>query len=400
MLSELDGFKFPNHLVEDGEKIWVVDTNHHQIVALGVKNRQLSRTGDVVSLSDYSGMESAHEWPSIAYLDDHQRWWVMVNDSGMAHPGFYRLNKDKTTTRFASQLNDASAMLVHDQKLYVGQYPENKVWVFDMQAGDGQAVTSQALSTLNQRIDDEISSQKTKMWSIIAAISVLGIGLLAFAVYGSKPIAAVQSGALARKNKRIFSSRIDVDLSQSAGEITQKIVWIPHSKKATQKLKLAKRISYFVPLCIFIGLGSVFFRNESEKEIPLVFWPMVVLALCVVPLASYAINKIMNRELGVFNGALLIRQGKIAQAVRLYGKDIVYTNNALYAKGEYLMWQNPQYTIYDKAAFEQYAVPVLQQGRKVSDWKLYGLRLKDGDVFAVINLLGVCFLVWLAWYSY
>lgn len=383
VISRLTGFKFPNHVVEDENKIWIVDTNHHQIVALAIENNQLVRTGEVIHLSDYSGIKSQHGWPSVAYLDEQKNWWVMVNDNGMSHPGIYRLNKDNTVTRYAEQLNDASFMFLQGENLYVSQYPENIVWSFNRSQAIGKPLDNAQLALLNQQIDQELVHYKKKMWLIIALMSVLGIGALIYAIKGAKPMNQNRF-----KGTKGAAWRIDVEAMKALPKTTQ-LIWIPRNESFLKKLRLG-RVAVIgmgaVASIVFISLMWLGPRISLSLNNWLVISKLgVVIAL--VLFVYFMLNEILKYQLGVLNGCLLIRQGSENKATKVTGKNIFYTNNELYANGHYLFWQNHQETVYDKTLFEQHVVPILQQGQRISSWQLFTMRIRQGEYIAVSTVL-------------
>lgn len=91
--------------------------------------------------------------------------------------------------------------------------------------------------------------------------------------------------------------------------------------------------------------------------------------------------------IGTLNGLLLIRQGQSNQAIKVIGKDILYSANALYVKDKYIPFQNHQMTLYKKESFEENIVPILQQGTKVNTWQLWLNRLKYFEFAAICELL-------------
>lgn len=386
ILSEMGGFKFPNHAVEDGDNVWIVDTNHNRLVALSINNQQLSKTGEVIHLSDYQGIQRQHNWPSVAALDAQKNWWVMINDSGMAHPGVYRLNVDKTVTQYGRQLEDASFMLLDDKHVYISQYPENVVWAFsqDMEDGEGKAINNTELTAVNYEVQHEISANKRTMWLIIAAIATVGIALLAYAIKGSSP---------AKTHARCRAKwQIDVDQVVGEPQMTQ-LLWIDKNERFMKKLRWAKLGILLASVFVFVGFAKLFmtFKNLStELGFSGMLWVTLAMEAVMIVFAFYTMHTIQKRQLGVMGKYLLIRQGSANQAIKILGNDILYTDKELYAKGTYLFWQNLQDTVFEKQPFEQYVVPILQQGKRINSWQLLIARLKDGDMTIV---MGIVFIV-------
>lgn len=382
VLDTLSGFQFPNHTIEDEDNIWIVDTNHWKIVAVNIKDKKLIRINKEIKLADYSGISRRVDWPSIAYLNNKD-WWVMINDGGMANPNIYRLNPDNTATQFASQITDASAMLIADNYLYVGQYPENTIWQFDIQTGKGNVINIPALTQLNQQVDANITATMIEMGMIIAGISLLGIALLIFAIKKSKPIEA---------NNTTESYKINVNKKVSKPTVIKKVIWIDKHNFFIKKIKkIKKSFLIFMPvlaLCVAIITGTIILL---EIKLPTLLINLLFISIFTMVLVSYytfyLANTILKYNLGVLSGFLLVRIGESKQAIRIIGKDIFYSNNTLFFNGKNIPFQNAQAIFYDKKSFETYINPILQQGQKLSGVKLWLKRLKALEITAVLELL-------------
>lgn len=393
ILSEAEGFKFPNHAVEDDDKVWIVDTNNYRLVALKINHRQLLKTGEEIDLLDYKGIQPDHNWPSLAALDQQHNWWVMINDINMAHPTVYRLNADKTTTPFGTQLNDASFMLLHNGQVYISQYPENVVWTFRQSdhTSTGKTISNTELTATKHEIQNEISANNREMWLIIAAIAVLGLGLLAYAIKGSSPI---NMSSLNRHTRHQSQWRINVDqkLDPVASQAqTTEMRWI---SKNEQTMRGIKRLRLFVMIgaCwMFISFAwlFLFFREAFTIELT----AFIAASLGVASFAYLWASKIQKIRLGVMGDYLIIHHGDINQATQILGRDILYTDMELYAQDTYLFWQNQRTVLFDKSQFEQYALPIIQQGKRTTTSQLLITRLKNGDMAVITALTLAAFML-------
>lgn len=374
LLSELDGFKFPNHAVEVDKNIWIVDTNHHQLVELSVEGSELLRTGTTIKLRDYSGIKYSHDWPSIAYLDAEQHWWVMMNDSGMAYPGIYRLNADKTTTQIASEIEDATTMLVDGDQLYIAEYPDNAIWQFDIQTLSGTQLNNADLQQVNNIAEKQAGRQKLIMWSVVGVLILAGVSGLFFAIKGSTPVA----------NPPNMRFEKELEKATSASQKMAGIIWISKNPKLEKKMIQAERaIKYGLPLMLILTIGSLLslVLGGLALSVQLIFGYLLIVILFIPAylFSMRAMQGFIDYELGVENNYLIVQHNKANHRTIVLPKDIAYTKNAIYADGKIFPFKNPRYGFaYDIEKFKQYVLPLLKQSERINEWEMFKKQLGIG----------------------
>lgn len=76
-----EGLRFPNQTLQVGERMWVANTNRHQIAQ--IDTAQSTQAAPAVFPVEYAGLRSGRRFPFAMQLDGQQRLWVLVADSSM-----------------------------------------------------------------------------------------------------------------------------------------------------------------------------------------------------------------------------------------------------------------------------------------------------------------------------
>ncbi len=366
ILNELDGFFFPNHAVAVNNHVWIVDTNHKELIELSIENDKLVRTGKIIALSDYRGIDARHAWPSIAYLDQNDKWWVMINDDAMAHPGIYRLNDDKTVTRIAKGIDDATAMLLTDSQLYLSNYPDNTLWQFDINSLSGGKITPTSLAALNRDFEQKADAIARQLYLLLAILGTVALGFLIYAIKGSKPVV--------RETVHLTKP---AEVSASLPQKNRDTVWIAKNSSYLGNVKKAKTAVTLLPVSLVsIVIGLLLFTLFANSPIPLSFIFMIPLILLVIVLTkkflSPVIYSALNIDIGVQDGKLILRDNYTKKVAYVFGKDIVYSKTAFIANNQLFQVINPKAgTHFDSKTFKRYVLPIIQQGERVNEWQLF-----------------------------
>ncbi|WP_022951138.1 hypothetical protein [Leucothrix mucor] len=380
VLDSLGGFAFPNEIQRVRDKYWVLDTNNNQLVGIKPDDDQLSRTDEIINFTDIEGIESHHRYPSH-FQQDGSGWWLLSNDHNMAQPGLYRISDD--ASRYGASIQDASAFYFDGATLFLADYNTQTIKRIDPNTGKVTDVNSALFAKQTARLGEQVTATTYRAWGMIAAILALGIGLLVFAIRKSKPTSLITFLRLPAGHIRIS----EPDYPAASDDGKQQLVWMkPHEdniKKLIKQRKYLKIIGIAYPalFALVIAYTSylIYTKDGSPKLPPLsLFIGLILMSATLIIMSRMMLritSQLSEKKIGVINDTIIVAM-KNGTTKEIQPSDIFYTSHLLSLNGHFFVMQSAKLVFMDKAVFESYAAPIIQQGKLISPAKLLWLLLK------------------------
>jgi hypothetical protein len=164
-----EGFFFPNQVYFQDNKLYVADTNHHQLSVIGVNGNRFGNVKTFMPANTADGIAKGDVWPSGFLLTEGQCWIRNANDN-MEFGGIYVF---KDNGIFIKQLTlpakaDPFALLRLGDKVLVSDFNLDAIHQFDL---DGKALADFQHPIFNGLLA-KLSGQKTDYQNIDLAFTI------------------------------------------------------------------------------------------------------------------------------------------------------------------------------------------------------------------------------------
>lgn len=185
--SQLDtahGFYFPNQIHYQDGKLYVADTNHHQLAVMEIKERSFGNMLEVMDTRAGPAAGSGEIWPAAALPVDGRRW-IRNATNGMNYGGIYVFDAGGQYQKRLRLPDDADPMslLRLGDTVLVNDYSRDRIYRFGLQgeplADFRPGVMEPALAAVERR-----RTHYQDLSRLFTAVFVLGLaGGFAAAIY-------------------------------------------------------------------------------------------------------------------------------------------------------------------------------------------------------------------------
>jgi len=388
ILDKQQGFRFPNDSKQVGNKAWVVDTNNNRLVSFDITSTKLSRTAEIIELSNRNEIDKRHRFPPIAETSK-SGWVVLSNENRMAYPGIYHIQGEHTE-RLLSDLKDVSAIHVAGSSLYAADYASHKIMKLNMDTGERTELAGPAIEFMQNNINTEIKEGKKSLYLKIGIILFVGLLALLISIRNSKP---------SRRYGKSNSKKDLVDphiLAKTDNNIVYPI-WIEKNSWHLKRIALAEKIIRFcfislLALCLVTAIlalakGGLF---DAIKLIILIATTISLFTFCLAVIVRPRNNNFANKLLGTNGSTILVKDLKTREIETFDLTSIYWTNYELYSRGGgWIIWGNSAQQLYSVEAINRHILPLLPKKNQMSVGQLLFIRLKNREPVATMESIGV-----------
>jgi hypothetical protein len=377
------GFKFPNQILIHDEKLFVADTNHHEIRIVNPLTESFGEEFGRENVTPELANAARQNWPShFIRVDDG--WWVNNMRTGMNQGGIYIFDDKWRLIRKLDLPDDADpiALLAFGDTVWISDWYNDKVRRFSKA---GEALTDLESVGL-QRILATAQYERTKFelisYSGIALILLIlgGLAVRGFAVTMSTGSTNSQSGD--RKTNTFTADAI--------------LILEPDSK-VLGRMTLAVRV--FVALSLVLGASVgylIMFYPKPEIGYGLVL-PGVGIFLIVI-----LINWINRSNTGTairIDGSVVTLRDYSGRESNCSLRDICYDDTAIASPDAVVFFGRPPASIYSRKDLKEKLFPRLVEAKKVSPLQMQKIliqRRHPQGVTAVLAIVAVSiYAMWL-----
>lgn len=176
LAEPVGGFLFPNQLLLDGERLFVVDTNHHQIRIVNKDSGRFGEKIEAVNVVPDLAARTGQTWPThIARVDNE--WWVNNMRTGMNEGGIYIFDNDWRYDRSVTLPPDADpiALVALGDEVLISDWNNDRIYRV---ARTGQRLDDFSSSGLEQVLAE---SRKTRLQYTIYSYAGIALFILVLA---------------------------------------------------------------------------------------------------------------------------------------------------------------------------------------------------------------------------
>ncbi len=375
------GYKFPNELLVHDGRLYVANTNHHEVTIISPDTESFGRKIASVNVIPAAASRNRQIWPShIARVGDD--WWVNNMRSGMNEGGIYVFDAD---WQFKARVDlpegaDPIEFLSFNGEVLVSDWDNDRVHrvlVNGVRVGDFDSPGLQAL--VAESVERRWHYEATGYFALIA-LGLIIVGLLVKGLLTDAP-----------------PDESDAPL-EAATETPDGPVWFEPDEKIAAKLRLMAVLAGVMVLAMIPLLVYVIVVTDLRIAAHELVVPVIAVAAIILPIV-WANHCTTNSSFGFEGNTLTLRDHK-GNETRVPVDKASYTRTVIAGGGAAVFLGQQQMTLYDRELLESQVFPRLANAKAVSHWQmqkmLIGIRHPQG-IATVAILAGAA--VGAAWYA-
>jgi hypothetical protein len=373
LAGPVSGFKFPNQVLLFDEKLYVADTNHHEVRVVDPQTGSFGTELDRKNVTPELATAARQTWPSH-FVRVGDGWWVNNMRTGMNQGGIYIFDDN---WRLVRQLDlpdgaDPIAILAFGDEVWISDWYNDKVRRFS-KAGEPLADLDSA------GLDDILAHARTERWKF-EAISYSGIGLILLVLGGL----AVRGFAVGMSKDSVKSTR---DERSSKTQAPASVLHLEPDSKMLGRMTLAVRF-FVLLLVVLAGLIGYLILFYPKPEIGLAFILPGIGLLSIVVLISWINRSNVGTSIRVDGGVVTLRDysGRMSSCPI---HEIRYDDTAIATHDALIFLGRPPASIYKRKELQEKLFPRLAEAQKVSPLQMQKILIQQRHPQGVTAILAV-----------
>ncbi len=367
------GYKFPNELLVREGRLYVANTNHHQVRIVSPETDTFGREIAAVNVVPGTASRNRQVWPShVARVGDD--WWINNMRSGMNEGGIYIFDDNWQFKRRVDlpEGADPIELLLFNGEVLVSDWNNDRVHrvlVDGVRAGDFDSPGLEALVT--ESVERRWQYQATAYFALIA-LGLIIAALLVKALLTESPTEEVTQA------------------SQAEAGIIEERFWIEPDAKVASKLRLMAWAAIAMLLGIVPLLAYLVSVTDSELAMIEMLVPVAILTAIILPVMWASLHATRS-AIGI-DGTTVTLRDHAGNETRVPVDKVSFTGAAIAGGGAAVFLGRQQLALYDRELLESQVFPRLAGAQAVSPWQmqklLIGMRHPQG-VATVAVFIGV-----------
>ncbi len=382
LAGPVSGFKFPNQILIFDDKLFVADTNHHEVRIVDPSTESFGMELGRKNVTPAAASADRRTWPSH-FIRVADGWWVNNMRTGMNQGGIYLFDDNWRLTRKLSLPDDADpiALLAVGDEVWISDWYNDKVRRFS-KAGEPLADLDSA------GLDNILAHSRTERRKF-EMISYSGIVLILLVLGGL----AVRGFAVGMSIDSAKSARYD---RSSKAQPAESVLTLEPDRKMLGRMRLAVRF-FVLMLLVLAALIAYLILFYTKREFGIAFiWPGIGMLLMVV-LISW-----INRS----NVGTAIRvEGKLVTLRDHFGREsscpiheVRYDDTAIATQDAMVFLGRPPASIYKRKDLQEKLFPRLAEAQKLSPLQMQKLLIQQRHPQGITVILGLAgLLIYAAW---
>jgi len=367
-----DGLKFPNELVMHDGRLYVANTNHHEIRIVSPETDSFGREIVSVDVIPEAASLSRQIWPShLVRVGDE--WWVNNMRSGMNEGGIYIFDDD---WNFKARVDlppgaDPIALLPFNGEVLVSDWNNDRihrVLVNGIRLGDFE---SPGLHDLVAESVERRWQYQAIAWFALAVLALLILGLLV-------------KGLLTDATKDASEEKPKTQV-----EFPDEMVWFTPDERVARQLRLSAWLGgvlvvALIPLLIYVMVLTDFRLATYELALP-----VVVILVIFVPIV-WSSHRNTKSAIGIQGDTVTLRN-HVGNEVAIPMARVSYSKSAIAGPDSAVFLGQHQLALYDREVLETQVFPRLTGAKSISAWDMQMTLIRMGHpqgVAAVVVIVG------------
>jgi len=367
------GYKFPNELLVHDGRLYVANTNHHEVRIVSPETESFGREIASVDVIPAVASRNQQVWPShIARVGDD--WWVNNMRSGMNEGGIYIFDNQWQFKVRVDLPEDADpiALVPFKGEVLVSDWNNDRVYrvLFNgIRVGD---LDSSGLRAL-------VVESVERRWQFQA------IGYFALVALGLIIVALLVKGLLTESPPEEQTKP-----AESSVELPQGPAWFEPDEKIARKLRLMAWLASIMVLTILPILIYVIIVTDLRVATHELVLPIFMVTVIILPIL-WANHCTTNSAFGIEGNIVTFRDHK-GNDTSVPVDKVTYTRTAIAGGGAAAFLGQQQMTLYSHDLLETKVFPRLANATQVSSWQMQKTLIGMGHpqgIATVAVLVGV-----------
>jgi hypothetical protein len=382
LAGPISGFKFPNQILIFDEKLYVADTNHHEVRVVDPLTGSFGTDLDRKNVTPELATAARQTWPSH-FVRVGDGWWLNNMRTGMNQGGIYIFDDHWRLVRKLDLPDDADpiALLAFGDEVWISDWYNDKVRRFS-KAGEPLADLDSA------GLDDILAHARTERWKY-EATSYSGIALILLVLGGL----AVRGLAVGMSKDSVKSTRND---RSSKIQPSDSVLYLEPDDKMLGRMTLAVRI-FVLLLVVLAGLIGYLILFYPKPEVGFAFVLPGIGLLSIVVLISWINRSNVGTTIRIDGNVVTLRDysGRISSCPI---HEVRYDDTAIATHDAMVFLGRPPASIYKRKDLKEKLFPRLAEAQKVSPLQMQKILIQQRHpqgVTAILALVGI--LIYAVW---
>jgi hypothetical protein len=382
LAGPIGGFKFPNQILIFDEKLYVADTNHHEVRVADPLTESFGQELGRKNVAPEAATVARQTWPShFIRVDDG--WWVNNMRTGMNQGGIYVFDNNWRLDRKLNLPDDADpiALLAFGDEVWISDWYNDKVRRFSK--------TGEPLADLDSTgLDNILEHARTERLKF-EMISYSGIALILLVLAGL----AVRGFAVGMSQDSVGSARND---RSSKTQSPEPALYLEPDSKMLGRMTLAVRI-FVVLLIVLAALVVYLVAFHAKPEVGFEFILPGIGMLSIVVLIRWINGSNIGTAIRVDGNVVTLRDHSGRESsCSLH--EVRYDDSAIATQDTVVFLGRPPASIYKRKDLKEKLFPRLAEAQKVSPLQMQLILMQQRHpqgVTAILAIVGlVIYAVW------
>lgn len=382
LAGPVSGFKFPNQILIFDEKLFVADTNHHEVRIIDPATESFGKELGRADVTPQLATAARQDWPSY-FIRVGDGWWVNNMRTGMNQGGIYVFDD---RWHLISKLNlpdnaDPIALLAVGDEVWISDWYNDKVRRIS-QAGEPLADLESA------GLENILTIARSERWKF-EMIKYSGIGLILLVIGGL----TVRGFAVSMSTDSGKGTRDD---RSSETRPPESVLTLEPDSKVLGRMKFATRLLLLMSIILAASVaGLVLFYAKPEFGIALILPVMGMLSIVIL------FSRINRSNVGTairVDGNLLTLRDHSGRESTCPLHEVRYDDTAIATQDTMVFLGRPPASIYKRKDLDEKLFPRLTEAQKVSPLQIQKILIQQRHPQGVTLILGLAgLLVFAVW---
>jgi len=382
LAGPVSGFKFPNQILIFDEKLFVADTNHHEIRVVDPAAESFGNELGRTNVTPQLATAARQVWPSH-FIRVGDGWWVNNMRTGMNQGGIYLFDDRWNLIRKLILPDDADpiALLAFGDEVWISDWYNDKVRRIS-NAGE-------PLADLESAGLDNILTLARSERRKFEMMSYSGIALFLLVLGGL----AVRGFAVSMSTDATKSTRDD---RNSETRSPESVLYLEPDSKALGRMKLAVRFLVLMSLVLAASIAClIVFYKKPEFGFALILPGMGMLSIVIL------ISWINRSNVGTairINGNIVTLRDHSGRESSCPLHEVRYDDTAIATQEMMVFLGRPPASIYKRKDLNEKLFPRLAEAQKVSPLQMQKILIQQRHPQGITIILGLAgLLIYAVW---
>lgn len=384
LAGPMGGFKFPNQVLMFGDKLYVADTNNHEVRVVDPHTASFGQELGRKNVAPELATAARQTWPGhFARVGDG--WWVNNMRTGMNQGGIYLFDENWRLIRKLDLPDgaDPMALLVVGDEVWISDWYNDKVRRF--------STAGKPLADLDSAGLDAVLALARAERSKFRMVGYSGIALILFVLGGL----AVRGFAVGMSTESDKSTRND---RSARTEPPEPVLNLQPDSKLLARTTLGLRL-FVLMLVLLVGLIGYIIMFSAKPEVGYAFILPSIGLLLIVVLIHWVSRSNLGTAIRV-DGKLVTLRDYLGRESTCPIQDVYYDDTVVATQDALVFLGRPLASVYNRKELKEKLFPRLAEAQKVSPLQMQKILIQHRHPQGITTVLAlVMLLAYAVWVS-